>query len=68
ALADGKEDETGIIVTGMTLFHVLKRWDLHCCKSFFLNDFAEHYGRTRVEKVGDVDHLIARPSRVPAPK
>jgi hypothetical protein len=66
ALADGREDETGIIVTGMTLFNVLKRWELHCCKSLFLNDFAEHYTRTRVEKVGDVDHLIARLSRAPA--
>jgi len=65
---DGVDARAGFAVTGMTLFQVLKRWGDHCCKSLFLNDFAEHYTRAKVMKVGDVDHLIPRPSRVPPPK
>jgi hypothetical protein len=68
SLADeGADGEAGFAVSGMTLFHVLKQWETHCCKSLLLNDFADRYSRTQVKKVGDVDHLIARPSLVPAP-
>jgi hypothetical protein len=68
-LADGGADaRAGFAVTGMTLFHVLKRWENHCCKSLFLNDFAEQYGRSRVEKVGDIQHLVSRPSLIPLPR
>ena len=65
---DGTDARAGFAVTGMTLFHILKQWESHCCKSLFLNDFAGQYSRTKVLKVGDVDHLIPRPSRVPPPK
>ncbi|MCK9461140.1 MAG: hypothetical protein M0R80_16025 [Proteobacteria bacterium] len=65
---DGADARAGFAATGMTLFHVLKQWGNHCCKSLFLNDFAEQFSRTRVVKVGDVEHLISRPSLIPAPK
>jgi hypothetical protein len=68
-LVEGDTDaQTGFAITGMTLFHVLKRWENHCCKSLFLNDYAEDYRRTRVDKVGDIEYLVARPSRVPTPR
>lgn len=68
AADDDADARAGFVVTGMTLFHVLKRWEDHCCKSLFLNDFAEQYSRARVVKVGDIEHLIPRPSMIPAPR
>ena len=65
---DGADARAGLEITGMTLFHVLKRWQDHCCKSLFLNDFAEHFCKMRIEKPGDIEHLIPRPSRIPTPR
>jgi hypothetical protein len=50
----GGEPQEEFATTGMTLLHVLRHWDSHCCKSLFLNDFAEHFCRTRVEKVAEI--------------
>jgi len=65
---DDADAQAGFAVTGMTLFHVLKRWEEHCCKSLFLNDFAEDFCRMRVEKAGDIEYLICRPSLIPPPR
>jgi len=66
-VAEATGAEASFAVTGMTLFNVLKRWENHCCKSLFLNDFAEHFCRTQVDKVSDLEHLVAAPSEIPAP-
>jgi hypothetical protein len=50
----GDESKEDYATTGMTLLHVLRHWDSHCCKSLFLNDFAEHFCRTRVDKVAEI--------------
>jgi hypothetical protein len=60
----GDEPEEGFSATGMTLLHVIRNWDVHCCKSLFLNDFAESFLRVRVEKVGEVGPAPAGPAQI----
>ena len=44
----------------MTLFHALERWEIHCCGSLVSIEFADHFYRTKVEKLGDADPAEGR--------
>lgn len=52
--------------SGMPLFNVLKQWELHCCKSYHLTEFAEMFGLIDVKKVNDMEYAFGRPSMAPA--